>query len=250
MHHVVIWPCILGCTDCRDEITHYFVCPCLWQIGRERLGLQEDSILVGARLCLTEPSFDKLSLLAFCHTLYHACAHDPDCIVPDGRIWAPIFVQNRATQLARNVKHLFKLSWACLVWTRECNLKNTQKKTTIYIYIYIYIYMYIYWAAMYNSVYLCVFVACLSSSRRQITITQISIIHRNIHTYTHAYAYLERSMSHKFREGKVVFANSCVAMSPALLARCMWAHASHECSHELAWMLLIASYECGCSLDG
>ena len=110
MHHDIIWPCIFGCTDCRDEITHYFACPCLWQIARETLMLQEDSILVGARLCLTEPSFDKLSLFAFCHTLYHACVHDPGCIVHDGRIQAPNIVQNRATQLAGNVKRLIKVS--------------------------------------------------------------------------------------------------------------------------------------------
>ena len=110
MHHDVIRPCIFGCVDAYDEITHYFACPCLWQFARETLKLQENSISVGARLCLSEPSFDKLSLLAFCHTLYHTCIHDPECTSQDGEVLASVIVQDRATQLARNVKHLIRVS--------------------------------------------------------------------------------------------------------------------------------------------
>ena len=106
MHHDIIWPCVFGCTDYYDEITHYFACPCLWQFARETLKLQENSISVGARLCLSEPSFDKLSLLAFCHTLYHTCIHDPGCFSQDGEVQASVVVQDRATQLARIVEQL------------------------------------------------------------------------------------------------------------------------------------------------
>ena len=106
MHQDIVWPCIFGCTDARDEVRHYFICPVVWQIARETLNLQEDSISIGERLCLINPSVSKLKLLAFCHTLYHSCKNDRECVQSNGEIQSPLIVQNRASDIARFVKHL------------------------------------------------------------------------------------------------------------------------------------------------
>ena len=85
MHQDIVWPGIFGCEAC-DEVKHYLECPILWQFARETLHLQEYSILIGERLCLINPSIPKLKLLAFCHTLYHACKNDKECVQSDGGI--------------------------------------------------------------------------------------------------------------------------------------------------------------------
>jgi len=71
------WPCIFGC-DARDEVKHYLNWPVLWQIALECLGGGEMSIFVGDRLCLKEPSVQKLRRLALTHYVYHACKFDPE----------------------------------------------------------------------------------------------------------------------------------------------------------------------------
>ena len=106
MHRDIVWPCIFGCIDSEDELRHYLICPVIWQIARETLNLQEDSISIGERLCLINPSVSKLKLLAFCHSLYHACKNDRECVQSNGQIQSPLIVQNRATDIARFVKHL------------------------------------------------------------------------------------------------------------------------------------------------
>jgi len=100
------WPCIFGCVDAKDELRHYLVCPILWQFPRESLHICEPSLLVESRLCMFEPSLDKLKVLAFCHALYHACRNDQGCINSDGGINPAIIVQQRASDLCRYVRHL------------------------------------------------------------------------------------------------------------------------------------------------
>ena len=78
------WNCIFGCADSRDEVVHYLSCPMLWDFAREALKIQEDSIFIGSRLCLVEPSMAKLKLIAFVHSLYHALENDPNCMGQDG----------------------------------------------------------------------------------------------------------------------------------------------------------------------
>ena len=109
-YHDSTLPCVFGCVDCTDEITHYLICPVLWSFAREALNLHETTIFVGERLCFLNPSFDKLSLLTFCHILYHAVCNDAGCFSPSGALQAPEIVQDRAFQLSRNVKHLVRVS--------------------------------------------------------------------------------------------------------------------------------------------
>ena len=94
------------CCEARDEVKHYLECPILWQFARETLHLQEYSILIGERLCLINPSIPTLKLLAFCHTLYHACKNDKECVQSDGGIQQSLIVQNRASDISRFVRHL------------------------------------------------------------------------------------------------------------------------------------------------
>ena len=106
MHNEVIWPCIFGCTDARDELNHYLRCPILWCIARDSLGVREDSIQVGHRLGLSEPSAVKFNLLAFCHSLYHSIKNDCACIDTQGMIRDGMIVQRRAGEIARHVRHM------------------------------------------------------------------------------------------------------------------------------------------------
>ena len=98
--------CIFGCTDAKDEFRHYLLCPILWQFPREFLRIPEPSICAESRLCMVEPTVDKLRTLAFCHTLYHTCVNDQGCVRSNGEVMPASIVQQRATELCRYVKHL------------------------------------------------------------------------------------------------------------------------------------------------
>ena len=106
MHESVIWPCVFGCIDCEDEILHYVQCPILWQLAREALSLSEDHFSLGHRLCFIDCSVDKLKLLAYCHSLYHAIKNDKDCIDSSGQIKCTQFIQHRSAQLTRALRPL------------------------------------------------------------------------------------------------------------------------------------------------
>ena len=106
MHESVIWPCVFGCKDCPDSLTHYLVCPILWQFPREFMSLEDPGLSIGSRLCLSNPSTDKLTSLAFVHTLYHWIKKDPCCVKHNGLIQSPCIVQQRATELSRAIIHL------------------------------------------------------------------------------------------------------------------------------------------------
>lgn len=105
MHEEIKWPCIFGCTDSRDDIGHYLLCPILWQFASEHIGCIP-SVFLEARLCLVNPCIESVRALAFVHTLYHCCKNDLECKLHDGRICGPRIVQNRAAQFSRHVKHL------------------------------------------------------------------------------------------------------------------------------------------------
>jgi len=105
LHTLVRLPCVFGCPDCVDELSHYLICPTLWLFAREALHIQEISLGIGERLCLRSPSFDKLKLLAFCFSLYHAIRNDSGCIGEDGNLKSSLTVQNRAAGLSRSVRH-------------------------------------------------------------------------------------------------------------------------------------------------
>ncbi len=111
MHEPVKWPCIFGCLA-NDEIRHYLVCHVLWQLASEKLG-SEVSILVGERLCLIEPSVQKLRMIALCHFIYHSCKHDDVCasgmthFCTNSGVAPPWpVVQNRAIGFAKVGYHL------------------------------------------------------------------------------------------------------------------------------------------------
>ena len=108
-HHETTLPCVFGCIDCVDEITHYLVCPVLLVFARETLSLQADSPFVSERLCLLHPCMNKLELLVFCHTLHHAVRNDAGCFSACGELLAPAIVQDRASQLSRHVEPLVKV---------------------------------------------------------------------------------------------------------------------------------------------
>ena len=106
MHESVIWPCIFGCIDRKDEILHYLQCPILWQLALEALSLSEDHFSLGHRLCFIDCTHDKLKLVAYCHTLYHSIKNDKDCIDSTRQIKCSQFIQHRSTLLTRALRPL------------------------------------------------------------------------------------------------------------------------------------------------
>ena len=101
MHESISLPCIFGCLDCLDNLQHYLVCPILWQLAKEALNLQETSLEIGHRLCVTEVNINRLRLLGYCHTLYHSIRRSSGCYDSDGNIRDSRFVQNFAASLVR-----------------------------------------------------------------------------------------------------------------------------------------------------
>ena len=104
MHEGIIWPCIFGCIDCKDEILHYLQCPVLWQLAREALLISEDYFSIGHRLCLIDGTHDKLRLLAYTHTLYHSLKNDTECRDANGLIKDSQFIQQRSSHLVKAIR--------------------------------------------------------------------------------------------------------------------------------------------------
>jgi len=98
--------CIFGCSDSKDELCHYIICPVLWCFARDTLHVTESSVFVGHRLCIVDPTPEKLKNLAFCHSLYHACVNDSLCMRNDGFPRAARIVQSRASEVSRHCAHL------------------------------------------------------------------------------------------------------------------------------------------------
>ena len=99
-------PCICGCEDSRDELCHYLVCPALWQLALHTLRIDESSIMFLDRICVSEPTQDKLKTLAFCHALYHSCVKGTACIAENGMPKSPYISQKRAPEICNYCLHL------------------------------------------------------------------------------------------------------------------------------------------------
>jgi len=105
MHAPHPLPCIFGCLDSRDELRHYLICPLLWQFAREFLNVCEPAISIASRLCLVQPSVEKLRALAFVHSLYHALSKEQHLCVSEGVLNDTMNLQRTASGLARSVLH-------------------------------------------------------------------------------------------------------------------------------------------------
>ena len=105
MREDIILPCIFGCTDARDELTHYLQCTVLWLFASENLG-HETHFDIAHRLCLVSPTTARLRALAFVHTLYHTCKNDRGCFNGGGNVLSANVVQGFASQHCRHVVHL------------------------------------------------------------------------------------------------------------------------------------------------
>ena len=88
--------CILGCKDTRDELCHYLICPALWQMARDTFRVQETSVFVLHRLCISEPAPLKLKTFVFCHALHYACVNAAHCMTADGMPRCAQIVQHEA----------------------------------------------------------------------------------------------------------------------------------------------------------
>ena len=102
MHERENRSCLLGCTDCADNINHYIQCSPLWQIACSALGVT-DPFTFSKRLCIVSPSPDNAQLLALVFSLYHS-AHNSfkrDVVSP-----SPGTVQKNLVEAARAYRQL------------------------------------------------------------------------------------------------------------------------------------------------
>jgi len=73
-HEVVLWPCIFGCNDCKDELKHYLSCPPMWALAVSAASLPSAFLSFSPcdRLCLFSNSVCGMRLLAVASRGYHA----------------------------------------------------------------------------------------------------------------------------------------------------------------------------------
>ena len=102
MHEADQLPCVFGCTDAKDTLCHYLICPVLWQLAREVCPLEVSSDLP-SRLCLVSPSKDSLNRLSIAFGIFHAVKNDMQCSFSSATASTPSFVQARAVGFARSV---------------------------------------------------------------------------------------------------------------------------------------------------
>ena len=74
------------------------MCPALWQLARDTFRIQETSVFILNRLCISEPTPSTLKTLVFCYALYHACVNDSHCIAADGMHRGAMIVQHKANE--------------------------------------------------------------------------------------------------------------------------------------------------------
>ena len=73
-HEPVIYPCLLGCPDKVDSLSHYLLCPILWQIANSVAchEVPDDTL---ERIGVRSPTPNNLNLLACIFHSYHAIKH-------------------------------------------------------------------------------------------------------------------------------------------------------------------------------
>jgi len=73
-HEMHLWPCIFGCEDCKDELTHYLNCDPMWTLAVSAASLPSSylSLSPSDRLCLFSNSVSGMRLLAVVSRGYHA----------------------------------------------------------------------------------------------------------------------------------------------------------------------------------
>ena len=93
-------PCIFGCTDSKDTMCHYLVCPVVWQLAREACPSEESSS-VPWRLCLNPPTKECFLRLSIASGVYHSVKNDPTCLLASHP--SPSAVQSRAVGFAKSL---------------------------------------------------------------------------------------------------------------------------------------------------
>jgi len=98
-------PCLFGCKDSVDELSHYMSCPILWNICNESYP-GESSFVLEERISLRDPSIIKLGRLALACDIHHSMKNDNISCMPSIPWTAePRVVQARASEFAKSLKH-------------------------------------------------------------------------------------------------------------------------------------------------
>ena len=74
MDEDVCLPCIFGCNDEDDELSHYLCCDTLWTAAISNVSPRVELLRCSPyqRLCLSQPSLENARLLALVFSCYHA----------------------------------------------------------------------------------------------------------------------------------------------------------------------------------
>ena len=77
-HEIVRLPCVFGCPDCKDNLSHYLKCEPFWTIIISSLNMHQSWLQCSpaAKLCLTHISSHNLYLLGILFKTYHALRTD------------------------------------------------------------------------------------------------------------------------------------------------------------------------------
>jgi len=95
------------CVQENDDLRHYIHCSSLWQLSAETLGVSAPSDL-RERLCILNPSVERMQLLALCFQGYHYATANCEeqgtsrCIVQNSHR-----MQATVQQAMRTFKHNF-----------------------------------------------------------------------------------------------------------------------------------------------
>ena len=111
LHSLVDRGCIFGCSDPKDALCHYIVCPVLWCFAGDTLHVTGSAVFVGHRLRIVDPTPVKLKTLALCHSLYGACVNDTSGMRNDGFPRAARIVQSRVSEVSGHCAHMCSSSW-------------------------------------------------------------------------------------------------------------------------------------------
>ena len=77
-HETVRLPCVFGCLDCKDNLSHYLKCEPFWTIIISSLNMHQSWLQCtpAAKLCLTHISPQNLFLMGIAFKTYHALRID------------------------------------------------------------------------------------------------------------------------------------------------------------------------------
>ena len=96
--------CLFGCQHENDDLKHYIRCSPLWQLSAETLGVSAPLDL-RERLCILNPSVERMQLLALCFQGYHYAKANCE---EQGTSRCIVQYSHRMQAIVQEAMHIFK----------------------------------------------------------------------------------------------------------------------------------------------